>query len=172
MIVIQIMRYRYLYLLLTIEMFFFVAPSMAEPRARDLGIPLRGLPGKWNAITDVPGITVGHVTLIRGEGKLVPGQGPVRTGITSIFPRGQKDPEPVPAAVFSLNGNGEMTGTLWIEESGFLEGPILLTNTVSVGTARDAAIAWVFLHLPKNMEFILPTIAETWDGGLNDIDGF
>src|SRR5687768_9210043 len=104
-----------------------------EIRARDLGVPFEGTPGSWNAITDVAGVEVGHLTLISGEGKLVVGKGPVRTGVTAILPRGKKNGAPVFAGWFSLNGNGEMTGTTWIEESGFLEGPVLITNTHSVG---------------------------------------
>src|SRR5213080_3787193 len=111
-------------------------------RARDLGIPFEGTPGKLNGITDVPGVEVGYTTLISGEGKLEVGKGPVRTGVTAIVPRGRGSNDPVYAGVFSLNGNGEMTGTAWIEEGGFLEGPIVLTNTHSVGVARDAVIAW------------------------------
>jgi D-aminopeptidase len=110
-----------------------------KPRARDLGIPLDGTPGSLNALTDVKGVAVGHTTLISGEGKLKVGLGPVRTGVTAILPRGLKFAEPVFAGWFSLNGNGEMAGTTWIEESGFLEGPVLLTNTSSVGTVRDAS---------------------------------
>src|SRR5438874_9551255 len=112
-------------------------------RARDLGIPFEGTPGKFNAITDVPGVEVGYATLISGEGKLEAGKGPVRTGITAILPRGRDSfDDPVYAGYFSLNGNGEMTGTAWIEESGFLEGPVMITNTHSVGVVRDATIAW------------------------------
>jgi L-aminopeptidase/D-esterase len=112
-------------------------------RARDLGIPFEGTPGKFNAITDVPGVEVGYTTLISGEGKLEVGKGPVRTGVTAILPRGHASlNDPVYAGFFSLNGNGEMTGTAWVDESGFLEGPIIITNTHSVGVARDAVIAW------------------------------
>jgi D-aminopeptidase len=147
-----------------------------KPRARDLGIPFEGTPGPLNAITDVAGVEVGHVTLNSGSGKLVVGQGPIRTGVTAILPRG-KDPKapPVFAGVFSLNGNGEMTGTAWIEESGFLEGPILLTNTHSVGVVHDAVIAWQTRRLGENNPasfWSLPVVAETWDGWLNDINGF
>ena len=116
-------------------------------RARDLGIPFEGTPGKFNAITDVAGVEVGYTTLISGEGKLEVGKGPVRTGVTAILPRGHASlNDPVYAGFFSLNGNGEMTGTAWIEESGFLEGPIIITNTHSVGIARDAVIAWRVRH--------------------------
>src|SRR5437763_16510187 len=145
-------------------------------RARDLGIPFDGPPGKFNAITDVPGVEVGYTTLISGEGKLEVGKGPVRTGVTAILPRGRAAMnDPVFAGYFSLNGNGEMTGTAWVEESGFLEGPIVLTNTHSVGVARDAVIAWRLAHGGPDAEgfaWSLPVVAETWDGWLNDVDGF
>ena len=141
-------------------------------RARDLGVPFDGTPGPLNAITDVSGVEVGHSAIIRGEGKLQVGVGPVRTGVTAIFPRGKQSPEPVFAGWFSLNGNGEMTGTTWVEESGFLEGPILITNTHSVGTVRDATIAWQLRQGPTAQPWSLPVVAETWDGYLNDINGF
>ena len=145
-------------------------------RARDLGVPFDGTPGKFNAITDVPGVEVGYTTLISGEGKLEVGKGPVRTGVTAILPRGRGAMnDPVFAGYFSLNGNGEMTGTAWVEESGFLEGPIVLTNTHSVGVARDAVIAWRLAHGGPDAEgfaWSLPVVAETWDGWLNDVDGF
>src|SRR5664279_674073 len=114
-------------------------------RARDLGIPLEGIPGDLNAITDVKGVEVGQVTLISGDGKLIVGKGPVRTGVTAILPRGKKY-DPVFAGWFTLNGNGEMTGTTWVEESGFLEGPVMITNTHSVGIVRDAVVAWRLKH--------------------------
>src|ERR1700751_93289 len=145
-------------------------------RARDLGVPFDGTPGKFNAITDVPGVEVGYTTLISGEGKLQVGKGPVRTGVTAIIPRGHASlNDPVYAGVFSLNGNGEMTGTAWLEESGFLEGPVVITNTHSVGVARDAVIAWRIKHGPPDTTgywWSLPVVAETWDGWLNDINGF
>src|SRR5947199_544734 len=145
-------------------------------RARDLGIPFEGTPGKFNAITDVPGVEVGYTTLISGEGKLKVGKGPVRTGVTAILPRGHASlNDPVYAGFFSLNGNGEMTGTAWIEESGFLEGPIIITNTHSVGVARDAVIAWRVRHGAADKTgywWSLPVVAETCDGWLNDINGF
>ncbi len=145
------------------------------PRARDLGLPLPGQPGLYNAITDVSGVEVGYTTLIHGSGELVVGQGPVRTGVTAVLPRGKRY-SPVFAASFSLNGNGEMTGTAWVEESGLLESPILITNTHSVGSARDALIAWMFNHrlFPQENEmfWLLPVVAETYDGTLNDINGF
>src|SRR6267142_7117574 len=145
-------------------------------RARDLGVPFDGTPGKLNSITDVPGVEVGYTTLISGEGKLEVGKGPVRTGITAIIPRGHDSlNDPAYAGYFSLNGNGEMTGTAWVEESGFLEGPIIITNTHSVGVARDAVIAWRIKHgAPDTTGYwwSLPVVAETWDGWLNDINGF
>jgi D-aminopeptidase len=145
-------------------------------RARDLGIPFEGTPGKFNAITDVPGVEVGYTTLISGEGKLEVGKGPVRTGVTAILPRGHASlNDPVYAGFFSLNGNGEMTGTAWVDESGFLEGPIVITNTHSVGVARDAVIAWRVKHGAADKTgywWSLPAVAETWDGWLNDINGF
>jgi len=151
-------------------------PAAGKPRARDLGVPFEGTPGPENAITDVAGVEVGHTTLISGEGKLVVGKGPVRTGVTAVLPRGRESSrDAVFAGWFSQNGNGEMTGTTWIEESGFLEGPLLLTNTHSVGVVRDAAIAWrVKQGTPDASGYwwSLPVVAETWDGFLNDINGF
>jgi L-aminopeptidase/D-esterase-like protein len=150
--------------------------SAAKPRARDLGVPFDGTPGPLNAITDVSGITVGHTTLISGEGKLQIGKGPVRTGVTAILPRGKDSmSNPVFAGWWSLNGNGEMTGTTWVEESGFLEGPVMITNTHSVGVVRDAVIQWRVAHGqpdPTGYWWSLPVVAETWDGWLNDINGF
>jgi L-aminopeptidase/D-esterase-like protein len=147
-----------------------------KQRARDLGIPFTGMPGKYNAITDVAGVEVGHKTLISGSGKLEVGKGPVRTGVTAIFPRGKSSFERVFAAWFTLNGNGEMTGTTWIDESGCLGSPVLITNTHSVGTVRDAVIQWSIEKAPKGADysgdFSLPVVAETWDGFLNDINGF
>jgi D-aminopeptidase len=144
----------------------------AAVRARDLGVPFDGTPGPLNAITDVAGLEVGAVTLIRGEGALKVGGGPVRTGVTVVMPRGAKNTDPVYAGWFSLNGNGEMTGTTWVEESGFLEGPVAITNTHSVGTVRDAMIAWGLKHGALRQPWSLPVVAETWDGFLNDINGF
>ena len=145
-------------------------------RARDIGIPFEGTPGKFNAITDVAGVEVGYTTLISGEGALKVSEGPVRTGVTAILPRGHRSlNDPVYAGFFSLNGNGEMTGTTWVEESGFLEGPIVITNTHSVGVARDAVIAWRIKHGAADKTgywWSLPVVAETWDGWLNDINGF
>ena len=143
-----------------------------QPRAQQLGIPLDGTPGPLDAITDVAGVTVGHSTIIRGNGRLVPGKGPVRTGVTAIFPRGKDDLSPVFAGWFSLNGNGEMTGTAWIDDYGLLFYPIAITNTNSVGVVRDALIAWGADRLPDALHCCLPVVAETWDGDLNDIFGF
>jgi D-aminopeptidase len=143
--------------------------TQTRPRGRDLGIPFPGQTGPANAITDVTGIAVGHVTLIEGEGKLVPGQGPIRTGVTAILPRPRGNWDPVFAATFNLNGNGDMTGINWIKESGFLEGPILLTGTHSVGTVRDAAIQWQ-LRNGREFVFTYPIVAETFDF-LNDANG-
>lgn len=155
------------------------AASAERPvRARDLGIPFDGAPGPLNAITDVSGVAVGHTTLISGDGKLERGKGPVRTGVTAILPRG-KTYAPVFAGWHSLNGNGEMTGTTWVTESGFLEGPVMLTNTHSVGVVHDAVIEWQLEHafyepLPDapDVFWSLPVVAETYDGDLNDINGF
>jgi L-aminopeptidase/D-esterase-like protein len=143
-----------------------------KPRARDLGVPFDGTPGPLNAITDVSGVEVGHTTLIRGDGALKIGQGPVRTGVTVIIPRGKRSNDPVFAGWFSLNGNGEMTGTAWVEESGFMEGPMAITNTHSVGVVRDAIIDWEVKHKLLRGAFALPVVAETNDGWLNDINGF
>ena len=152
------------------------AETPREGRARALGIPFHGTPGPLDAITDVAGVEVGHRTLISGDGKLVVGKGPVRTGVTAIFPRGKTSTDMVFAASFSLNGNGEMTGTAWLDEAGQLYGPVLLTNTHSVGVARDTAIRWVAERLKPQGDlaeaFSLPVVAETWDGRLNDIFGF
>jgi D-aminopeptidase len=151
-------------------------PATRKPRARDLGVPFDGTPGALNAITDVSGVAVGHTTLISGEGKLQIGKGPVRTGVTAILPRGRDTmSNPVFAGWWSLNGNGEMTGTTWVEESGFLEGPVMITNTHSVGVVRDAVIQWRVNHGqpdPTGYWWSLPVVAETWDGWLNDINGF
>jgi len=147
-----------------------------KPRARDLGVPFDGAPGPLNAITDVPGVLVGNTTLISGEGKLQVGKGPIRTGVTAVLPRGKDSMNnPVFAGWWSLNGNGEMTGTTWVEESGFLEGPVMITNTHSVGVVRDAVIQWRVNHGqpdPTGYWWSLPVVAETWDGWLNDINGF
>jgi L-aminopeptidase/D-esterase-like protein len=150
--------------------------NIAKPRARDLHVPFDGTPGPLNAITDVDGVAVGHTTLISGEGKLQIGRGPVRTGVTAVLPRGKESmSNPVFAAWFTENGNGEMTGTTWVEESGFLEGPVMITNTHSVGVVRDSVIQWRVAHGqpdPAGYWWSLPVVAETWDGWLNDINGF
>jgi len=152
------------------------ADPAARPRARDLGVPFDGTPGPLNAITDVAGVLVGHTTLISGSGKLVLGKGPVRTGVTAILPRGLDSIQRFSfAGWFAENGNGEMTGTTWVEEGGFLEGPVMITNTHSVGVVRDAVIAWRVAHGPEDNTgawWSLPVVAETWDGWLNDINGF
>src|ERR1700734_284560 len=152
------------------------ASALPQPRARDLGIPFDGSPGPFNAITDVAGVLVGHTTLISGSGKLKVGQGPIRTGVTAVLPRGRDSlSDPVFAAWFSQNGNGEMTGTAWIEESGFLEGPVMITNTHSVGVVRDAVIQWRVANAGADATgfyWSLPVVGETWDGWLNDINGF
>jgi D-aminopeptidase len=147
------------------------ATSQQKARARELGIPFNGNPGPLDAITDVSGVEVGQVTLIRGEGHLEAGKGPVRTGVTTIFPRGKGSSDPVMAAWSTLNGNGEMTGTTWVEESGFLWGPVSITNTLSVGVVRDAVVQWAVKRKYDEFLWALPVVAETWDGGLNDITG-
>jgi D-aminopeptidase len=157
-------------LLVTVALVAALQPK--KPRARDLGIPFEGTPGTNNAITDVAGVEVGFTTLIQGDGALVEGKGPVRTGVTAILPRGKSSNDPVMSGWFSLNGNGEMTGTTWIKESGFLEGPVFITNTHSVGVVRDASIAWGLKHGATLQPWSLPVVAETWDGTLNDINGF
>jgi len=149
--------------------------AQSRPRARDLHVPFEGTPGPLNAITDVAGVEVGHTTLISGSGALRVGAGPIRTGVTAILPRGKTDSVPVFAGYFAQNGNGEMTGTAWIEESGFAEGPILLTNTHSVGVVRDATIKWQLKrnhNVTEPQQWSLPIVAETWDGFLNDVNGF
>jgi L-aminopeptidase/D-esterase-like protein len=149
--------------------------SQSKPRARDLGVPFDGNPGPLNAITDVKGVEVGETTLISGDGPLKVGIGPVRTGVTAILPRGKESRDAVFAGYFSLNGNGEMTGTHWVEDSGFLDGPVMITNTHSVGIIRDAVIQWKVKRGDADMEgywWSLPVVAETWDGYLNDINGF
>jgi D-aminopeptidase len=160
------------YFLFCFILFNSLTFAETKPRARDLGIPFDGTPGPLNAITDITGVEVGHTTLISDEGKLKVGEGPVRTGVTAILPRGKKDLAPVFAAWFSLNGNGEMTGTTWVEESGMLEGPVMITNTHSVGVVRDAVIQWMLKAGGGQQAWGLPVVAETWDGWLNDINGF
>ncbi len=150
-----------------------VTPS-GRPRARAIGIPFDGQPDRWNAITDVPGVAVGYVTLIRGDGPLVVGRGPVRTGVTAILPRGLDDGGvPVFAGCHTLNGAGELSGCHWIEESGQCEGPITITNTHSCGIARDATVRWLLARHPDKVDrWVLPVAGETYDGELNDINGF
>ena len=155
----------------TILMLLAAAASLAA-RARQLGVPFDGAPGTLNAITDIAGLEVGHATLISGDGKQA-----VRTGVTAIWPRGKQSGAPVFGGWFSLNGNGEMTGTTWVEESGLLDGPVMITNTHSVGTVRDSYIKWRVARARKagidlSDEWSLPVVAETWDGFLNDINGF
>ena len=152
--------------------FFGIAAQAPAERARELGIPLDGTPAPLNAITDVPGVAVGHRTLIRGSGRLRVGFGPVRTGVTVIFPRGTADLAPVFGGWFSLNGNGEMTGTAWLDDYALLLYPISISNTNSVGTVRDAIIEWGRPRVPGVFNCCLPVVAETWDGDLNDIYGF
>jgi len=146
------------------------ASHAQRPTARELGIPTVMPRGANNAITDVAGVEVGFTTLISGEGPLKVGTGPVRTGVTAILPRGRAAGDTVFAAWFSLNGNGEMTGTTWIEQSGKMESPVLITNTHSVGVVRDATIEWMNRNRPGFL-FALPVVAETYDGVLNDING-
>ncbi|MFN2564373.1 MAG: P1 family peptidase [Gemmatimonadaceae bacterium] len=150
---------------------FSIADAQTKPRSRDLGLPIDGTPGPLNAITDVTGVEVGQTTLISGSGRLVVGKGPVRTGVTVVHPRGKGNPDPVFGAWFTLNGNGEMTGTTWLHESGILEGPVAITNTHSVGVVRDAILQWQVTR-PNMQPWGLPVVAETWDGVLNDINGF
>lgn len=155
--------------------FFTIEAAAQTKKARDYGVPFDGVPGKWNAITDVKGVTVGQVTIIKGDGALVKNRGPVRTGVTAILPRGNEF-APVYANWYALNGNGDMTGTHWITESGFLETPILITNTGSVGTVRDAAWKWMderkyFTPFYKDHWYAYPVVAETYDGMFNDING-
>ncbi|HUM46705.1 MAG TPA: P1 family peptidase [Chitinophagales bacterium] len=167
------MKISLLFLLLLI--FNQVVFAQTTLRARDLGIPFDGNPGKYNAITDVPGVLVGYKTLISGSGKLIEGKGPVRTGVTVILPQGKSN-DPYPSAWFSLNGDGEMTGIPYIEDYGMGYGAIGITNTNSVGIVKDAIGAWSVKHFSKgefvDYSFGLPVAAETWDGGLNDINGF
>ncbi len=160
-------------LLLTLLLVASAGFAQKKPRARDLGIPLQGTPGPLNAITDVAGVEVGHSTIISGEGTLQVGKGPVRTGVTAVHPRGKATTAPVFAGWYSLNGNGEMTGTTWVEESGLLNGPVMITNTHSVGIVHDAVISWFVKRGNMGSDaWSLPVVAETWDGYLNDINGF
>lgn len=167
------MNFRQLHLTTALTLAFTVLPLAvdAQERARDLGVPFQGMPGPMNAITDVAGVEVGHTTLIKGKGKLKRGKGPVRTGVTAIHPRGKDSIDPVFGAWFTLNASGEMTGTTWLEERGLIDGPIMITNTHSVGVVRDAAVGWM---VDKGWPALwhAPIAAETYDGSLNDINGF
>ncbi|WP_246623646.1 P1 family peptidase [Sphingomonas colocasiae] len=147
------------------------AAAAQAPRARDLGVPFHGDPGPFNAITDVPGVEVGHSTIIQGDGELKRGDGPVRTGVTAILPRGKDSAVPVFGGWATANAAGEMTGTTWLEERGSFDGPVMITNTHSVGVVRDAAVKWL-VDKKACCLFFTPVVAETWDGYLNDVDGF
>lgn len=168
-------RFHFRHLLLVVLILSTTITFAQKPRARDIGIPFEGTPGKWDAITDVPGVEVGYSTIISGSGKNIIGKGPVRTGVTAIFPNGKVNHHPVFANWYTLNGNGEMTGLTWLTESGFLETPVLITNTNSVGVVRDAVLKW---FVQKNWYgnekgwYTYPVVAETWDGAMNDIYGF
>lgn len=151
---------------------FLTQSIQGATRARDLGIPFDGVPGKLNAITDVPGVEVGYSSVIKGDGKLVVGEGPARTGVTAVFPRGRESDDAVLAGSFVLNGNGEMTGLSWVNDSGYLEGPVMITNTHSVGSVHEAVIKWQVKQGSYNTIWSLPVVGETWDGYLNDINGF
>jgi D-aminopeptidase len=167
-------RYPALISLLIFSLLATVALAQRKPRARDLGVPFDGTPGPLNAITDVKGVEVGHTTLISGDGPLKVGVGPVRTGVTAILPRGKDSNDAVFGAWFTENGAGEMTGTIWLEDSGFIDGPVMMTNTHSVGVVHDAVIAWKVKHGPDLEDYwwSAAVVAETWDGYLNDINGF
>src|SRR5512140_1567753 len=163
------MRLRHLVIL--VAMSTLPTEAQTRPRARDLGVPFEGAAGRLNAITDVPGVEVGHKTLIAGDS--------VRTGVTAVWPRGRQSSDPVFGGFFSQNGNGDMTGTHWVEESGFLDGPVLITNTHSVGVVRDAYLAWLVnrkrlpgTNIVDGGFFTYPVVAETYDGFLNDTNGF
>ena len=158
-------------LLAVVSLFVAATAQAQQPRARDLGVPFEGTPGPLNAITDVAGVEVGHETIVRGSGKLVVGKGPVRTGVTAVLPRGRGSTTPVFGAWFTLNAAGEMTGTTWLEERGLVDGPIMITNTHSVGVARDAAVRWMVAN-GWVADWHAPVAAETYDGVLNDINGF
>jgi D-aminopeptidase len=157
------------------SLFTTIAAAQSKPRARDLGVPFDGIPGPLNAITDVKGVEIGHTTLISGDGPLIVGVGPVRTGVTAVLPRGKDSNDAVFGAWFTENGAGEMTGTTWLEDSGFLDGPIMITNTHSVGVVHDAVIAWKVkrgVPDPEGYWWSAALVAETWDGDLNDVNGF
>lgn len=161
------------YIIYVLIFLFSIQTYSQQKRARDLGILFDGVPGKFNAITDVKGVSVGHSTIISGKGKNFPGKGPIRTGVTAIFPSGKKK-KPLYASWYSFNGNGEMTGTIWITESGFLETPIMITNTFSVGAVREATLKWMVntSWSKESWWWSFPVVAETYDGFLNDIYGF
>src|SRR5262249_38435880 len=174
-----LMRQRAIWVVVALLSFVVISSdaqqTKTKSRARDVGIPFDGTPGKFNAITDVEGVLVGETTLISGEGKLVVGKGPVRTGVTAVLPRGTHFDDAVMAGWWTLNGNGEMTGTAWVEESGLLIGPVMITNTHSVGVVRDSVIQWIVAHKhiePQDDWWSLPVVAETWDGWLNEVNGF
>ena len=166
-------HYFWEFLMLFLAVFIQTTVIAQKPRARDIGIPFDGITGRFNAITDVKGVEVGYSTIISGTGKNTRGKGPVRTGVTAILPRGRNN-NPVYANWYTLNGNGEMTGTTWITESGFLEGPIMITNTNSVGVVRDAVLKWFVKTgwYKEDFWYTYPVVAETYDGFLNDIYGF
>jgi len=160
---------------MVVTLLLAAAAATAQPRARDLGVPFDGRPGPLNAITDVAGVTVGHATLIRGEGKLNVGSGPVRTGVTAILPRGKGATASVFAGSFVVNGNGEVTGLDWVRDSGFLEGPVMMTNTHAIGAVHEGVIAWKLAHGGPDADgyaWSTPVVGETWDGFLNDVNGF
>jgi D-aminopeptidase len=168
-------RHRTAFLAALPILFTVLLAAQAKPRARELGVPFDGDPGAWNAITDVKGVEVGHTTLISGEGALKVGVGPVRTGVTAILPRGKDSNDAVFGGWFTENGSGEMTGTTWLEDSGFIDGPVMITNTHSVGVVHDAVIAWKVKSGKRDQEgywWSAPVVAETWDGDLNDVNGF
>lgn len=164
-----------IFVVLLVSLIYFQSYSQ-KPRARDLGVPFVGKTGEFNAITDVKGVEVGYSTIISREGENILGKGPIRTGVTAIFPRGKaKKFSPVYANWYSLNGNGEMTGTTWVTESGFLETPIMITNTNSVGEVRQAVLKWFVdtdWYSGEDWWYTYPVVAETYDGFLNDIYGF
>ena len=168
----QLRRKRFALLLMASFSVAATVIAQSPQRARDLGVPFDGTPGLLDAITDVSGVEVGQTTLVSGNGPLKVGEGPIRTGVTVVFPRGKANSDPVYAGWFAQNGNGEMTGTTWVEESGFLESPVAITNTHSVGVVRDSIIAWGVKHKALKQDWSLPVVAETWDGYLNDINGF
>jgi D-aminopeptidase len=151
------------------------AAPLPRPRARDLGVPFDGTPGPRNEITDVPGVAVGHATIVRGDGRLEVGKGPVRTGVTVVLPRGKDVATPVFAGSSVINGNGEVTGLAWVRDSGFLESAIALTNTHAIGAVHEGMIRWRLAHGGPDADgyaWSTPVVGETWDGFLNDVNGF